>query len=132
MSRVLIVDEDPRVRALVTSVAGRAGFEVDAVPDVEEALQTLVEEPADLVIGDASPSGSQELSVLRSIRARFPDIPVVMMADDPTGWEDVLHTALLEGASDTLRKPLDERRLEAALSRLLADLEPFASEWGRG
>ena len=44
-----------------------------------------------------------------------------MMAAVPPGMEDVLHAALIAGASDTLRKPLEERRLEAALHRLLVD-----------
>jgi len=120
MPRILVVDADAGVRDRLTTVLLDDGYEAEAVSGLADALRCLDRAPSDLVISDCAEGGG--LRLLAKVRERFPELPVVMMADgDPEQWEDVLRTALLRGASDTLLKPLDEGRVRAAVTRLLAE-----------
>lgn len=128
MTRVLVVDEDPRIRELITSVLLSAGHEASSVPDVYLALAHIRAGAPDLLISDVVASDHGGLWLLQAVRVQFPEVPIIMMADEPDEGDDLLHRALSLGASDTLLKPVHEGRLRAAVERLLgaddAEAEP--------
>jgi DNA-binding NtrC family response regulator len=106
--RVLVVDDDPVLRRLVTDQAARMGFDSTAASSGEEALELVGRNDFDVVLLDIRMPGMSGLDALREIR-RTEDAPeVIMLTADtslPTGLE-----AMRLGAYDYLTKPatLDE------------------------
>lgn len=120
MARVLVVDGDVRARELITKALSADGYDVRSVPDVYRALAEVRDTAPDLLISDVAEPDGGGLWLLRAVRARFPDLPIVMMAEQPPGSEDHLHTALSLGASDTVLKPVRAARIREVVDRLLA------------
>jgi DNA-binding NtrC family response regulator len=132
-TRVLVVDDDRAVRSALTLNLGRAGYEVDAVGSAEEALARLQQAPADLVLSDVKMPGMDGHALLERLRARWPDLAVVIMTGQ--GSVSAAVQAMQAGAADYLIKPVrrDElllvleralraRRLEAEVATLRAEL----------
>ena len=78
-SRLLILDDEPRMVDIIAMVLRREGHEVTACTDAEEALAMLGEEPFDLMITDLRMPGSDGLEVLKRARAAHPELPVILM-----------------------------------------------------
>lgn len=119
MSRVLIVEDDPRIAAPLQGVIEQAGFGAEHQPDAERALERLRETPFEVVITDVRLPGVDGIELLRRCKAARPTCEVVVM----TGHASVplAREALLLGAADFLTKPFSpERDLVPLLRRLLA------------
>jgi DNA-binding NtrC family response regulator len=109
--RLLIADDDARVRESLADALQRPGLEIVAVPDGFGALAILEEDPPDLILAALRMPGVGGLEVLRRARARDPSPAVILTtayADMPTAME-----AIREGALDFLVKPLDLRELRS-------------------
>ena len=121
--RVLVVDDDPTiVRTLRINLRAR-GLEVEGVSTGADALASLAEEPADLVILDLGLPDIDGVDVLRRIRATS-TVPVVVLSARQEADDKV--EALDEGADDYVTKPfgMDElmARVRAAIRRGAVDL----------
>ena len=105
--RILVVDDTPANRDMLSRRLARHGFEVDVAADGEAALRAIGQRPFDLVLLDIMMPGINGLDVLRAIRrTRAPtDLPVVM-ATAKDASHDVVE-ALELGANDYVTKPLD-------------------------
>lgn len=100
---VLVVDDDDDVRFVVASGLRQAGFKVEEAETGEIALQRLTPGGAEAVISDISMPGLTGVEMLRLIRARDLDLPVVLLTGRPS-----LETAIQAvegGALRYLRKP---------------------------
>jgi DNA-binding response OmpR family regulator len=106
--RILIVEDEPRIRAFVARGLAAEGFAVDECGDGRAALECVLHTPYDLVVLDLLLPRLDGLSFLRELQRRRPELPVLILsarADLPTklrGFE--------LGARDYLAKPfsLDE------------------------
>lgn len=101
---ILVVDDDADVRFVVASGLRQAGFTVEEAETGEIALQKLTTEGIDAVISDISMPGLSGVEMLRMIRARDLDIPVVLLTGRPS-----LETAIEAvegGALRYLKKPV--------------------------
>ncbi|MGH8243429.1 MAG: response regulator transcription factor, partial [Steroidobacteraceae bacterium] len=108
--KLLVVDDDPDLAALVGFALTNAGYAVVKAADTAEALRVFDAELPDLVILDINlPSGSG-FDVCRSIRGRSP-VPIMMLT--ARGEEEDLVRALELGADDYLTKPFSPRTLLA-------------------
>lgn len=121
--RVLVVDDDPIiVRTLRINLRAR-GLEVEGVGTGTDALSSLADAPADLVILDLGLPDIDGLDVLRRIRATS-GTPVIVLSARYESDDKV--EALDEGADDYVTKPfgMDElmARVRAALRRSGSDL----------
>ena len=102
--RILIVDDDPLIRTLITVSLADLGEVVDAIGGYN-ALALLKNSKFDLVLLDWDMPKMSGLKVLKTIRRRGHEVPVIMV----TGEADREHvvTAMQSGASDYVVKPFD-------------------------
>jgi DNA-binding NtrC family response regulator len=120
--RVLLVDDEPRVRASLKSVLEPI-YDVLEAADAQEGLTLFKREPPQLVLLDVILPGTDGLAVLQSMRTEDPHIPVIML----TGTKSVKTAvdAMKLGAADYLSKPFDIEELRIVVDRTLnsQDLE---------
>jgi DNA-binding NtrC family response regulator len=102
-AQVLVVDDDPELRNMLTLLLEREGFEPTAVADVDQALACLAGETIDAVVTDLIMPGRSGLVLLAELHGRHPGVPVIAM----TGSESpaLREAALVLGARVVLRKP---------------------------
>jgi len=115
--RVLVIDDDPGVRDYMEAIVSRQGYEVMAVGDGEQALQSLESAQPDLVTLDVVLPGMDGLQTLSELKKRLPDVPVVMLSGH--GQARNIVEAMRLGASDFLRKPFEVEELELAFQKAL-------------
>ena len=111
MPTILVVDDDPSVRALVRDSLAFEGYEVRTAEDGFAALRAIDAMRPDCVLLDVMMPGLDGHQVLQRIRASAggPDLPVVMLtayADDANAWQ-----AWTEGVDYFLAKPFDAEEL---------------------
>src|SRR5262249_359221 len=111
-SRVLVVDDDPGFRRLCTMMLADAKIEHVAVGSAKEALRTLDagrDEPFDVILLDMELPGMKGWELLKYLRDRGRDIPVILVTV-LEGVQDKVH-ALDLGGDDYLVKPLANEEL---------------------
>jgi DNA-binding response OmpR family regulator len=120
VARILVVDDDPSVRALVRDVLELEGHAVSDVVDGYAALRAVAAERPDCVVLDVVMPGMDGHEVLGRLRATAGglELPVVMLtasADDDTAWR-----GWSGGVDHVLGKPFDADELLHLLQRLCA------------
>ncbi|MEE8457212.1 MAG: response regulator transcription factor [Acidimicrobiia bacterium] len=122
MPSVVIIEDDQRIRELVTRVLSQKGFDVDGASTALDGLQKIVQSSPDVVVLDMGLPDLDGADLLKMIRA-ITDVPVVV-ATARSDDRDVIRT-LNAGADDYLVKPFSveqlEARLRAVLRRSVAD-----------
>ena len=115
--KILIVDDDPRLRDLLRRYLGENGFNV-LVSENGEAMKRLwVREHFDVLILDLMMPGEDGLAILKRLRAEKDMTPVIMLT---ARGEDVARILGLElGADDYLGKPFNPRELLARIHAVL-------------
>jgi two-component system KDP operon response regulator KdpE len=118
--KVLVIDDEPPIRKLLRMGLGTQGYQTLDAPNAKAALDLMAEAP-DLVILDLGLPDMQGLDLLRQIRARREDLPIVVLSS--RGDETAKVEALDLGADDYVTKPfgMDEllARIRAALRHQL-------------
>ncbi len=115
-ARILVVDDDADIRALLVELLGRAGFEVDVAPDGRSGLRRLYESPPALVILDITMPDMNGYETLERIRD-LTDVPVLMLTARTQELEKV--RGLAGGADDYVVKPFGRQELLARVHVLL-------------
>jgi len=114
--KILVVDDDADLLALVAFALTQAGYVVVKAPDVRSAVKRFAEEAPDLAILDINLPDGTGFGVCETIRAQS-SIPVMMLT--ARGEEEDLVRALELGADDYLTKPFSPRTLLARVKALL-------------
>ena len=119
-ARILIVDDEPHIRRVLSSILSARGFEVVEATDGLEGLAAFEEGDADLVILDLLMPGASGLEVLAKIRtdAHRPRTPVIILT--AKGQDTDREAALAGGADDFLTKPFSPMKLIARIEEILA------------
>jgi two-component system response regulator HydG len=112
-SRLLVVDDDASMLAVVERFAGTMGFEVVFRDNGEDALACLASVKPDAALVDLQMPGIGGIDVLRAIRAADPHCQVILMTGNAT--LDTAIEAVKAGALDYLTKPFDFERLRGLL-----------------
>jgi two-component system phosphate regulon response regulator OmpR len=121
-TRILVVDDDPRLRELLVRYLGEQGLEVKAVPDGAAMDRALARERYDLVVLDLMLPGEDGLAICRRLRAS-PGAPAILMLT--AKGDDVDRIVGLEmGADDYLPKPFNPRELVARIHAVLRRRRP--------
>jgi response regulator RpfG family c-di-GMP phosphodiesterase len=118
--RILIVDDEPEVRAVLRDLLSES-HDCGEAASAEAALNVLHGSPYDLVISDITMSGMSGLEMIPHVKAVSPETVIIMISGVQT-IESAIH-ALRLGAFDYLMKPFDLRQAEAAVSRALSHHE---------
>ena len=118
-SRVLVVDDDPEIRALLSRRLRRSGYLVEEACDGEEALALVEKAVPDVVVTDMTMPNLDGLGFLQALRVVDPEVPVIVLTGQ--GSLDNVIQALREGTLfDYLLKPLiDVALLDVAVRRAL-------------
>ncbi len=114
---VLIVDDDDLVRETLRFVLEDVGYEVCSASQAIDALAVLEREPIDIVLSDIFMPGMNGFDLLKQIRQRAPQVPVILI----TGFGNVemARQALQEGASDFITKPYNISEIPILIERNL-------------
>ena len=126
--RVLIVDDDNAVLQASSLLLGRAGFSVDAATSGERALKFLQAKTYSAILSDINMEGMSGLELLRTIRERDLDTPVILFTGGPSLSTAI--DAMAWGAHRYLIKPVSADELIEAVTRavLLSDLARLKRE----
>jgi putative two-component system response regulator len=106
----LVVDDEPRLRQVLTHLMRGSGFRCAEAANGLEALERMAAEPAELVVSDVRMPKMDGSELLRRLRAEYPDTAVVMIT--AVSEVETAVSCLAHGAMDYLTKPfhLDEVR----------------------
>ena len=118
---LLVVDDDARILRSLERALEDESFAVRSVGSAEEALSEIGKQPPDIVLTDVRMTGMDGIELLKLLRSRVPSVDVMVM----TAHDDLplVATAMREGATDFLQKPLDLHHLRTALGRAFEDRE---------
>lgn len=114
--RILVAEDDAPLADFLLQQLLQERFSVHMVSDGGEVQRIVADRPYDLVILDLNQSADVGLEVLRGIRARKPDLPIVTVAAN--GVEDRVRF-LNAGADDSLAKPFAFAELAARIRAVL-------------
>ncbi|MHB8253347.1 MAG: response regulator [Acidiferrobacter sp.] len=117
MIRVLLVDDDSRLRELLTRYLSEQGFAVTAVADGRGMDKALSRVPHDFLILDLTLPGEDGLSLCRRLRSEGQHLPLLMLT--ARGDETDRIVGLEIGADDYLSKPFNPRELVARINAIL-------------
>jgi DNA-binding NtrC family response regulator len=119
MATVLLVDNDPSVRGVLTKALARFGHDTRTASNAAEALQALATSHVDLVICDwGTPSELDGQELLRVLRDEDRDVPVIVL----TAFGTIEHavTAMRAGATHYVAKPVQQEQLQLTVEQALA------------
>ncbi len=118
--RVLLVDDEPRVRASLKTVL-EPTYEIFEAADAAEGLKSFKHDAPDLVLLDVILPGTDGLAALQTMRTENRAVPVIML----TGTKSVKTAvdAMKLGAADYLSKPFDVEELQIVIERTLGKQE---------
>src|SRR5579859_2116034 len=116
-SKILVVDDDPRLRDLLRRYLGEQGFNVYVAENATAMNKLWVRERFDLLVLDLMLPGEDGLSICRRLRGSNDRTPIIMLT---AKGEDVDRIVGLEiGADDYLPKPFNPRELVARIHAVL-------------
>jgi DNA-binding response OmpR family regulator len=115
-SKVLVIDDDERLNALLTRYMDRFGFAVHSATDPRAGLRMLKSDPPDIVILDVMLPEMDGFAVCRKLRDTS-HIPVIMLTARGEVMDRILGLEL--GADDYLAKPFEPRELVARVQAVL-------------
>ena len=115
MSRILIVDDEPRILLLMKGLLKANGYEVETAKDGAAALEIVKAGVVDIVVTDLRMQPMDGMELFREVRAASPDIPVILL----TAYASVETAidALKSGIFDYLTKPFKVEDMLACLKR---------------
>lgn len=121
---VLLVDDEPELRALLAEYFGRNGFEVMQAENAADARARVAERVPDVALLDIHMPGENGLSLARALREAHPRLAVLMLT---TAGEAIDRIVGLEvGADDYVAKPFELRELLARVRAVLRRLQVTA------
>jgi two-component system, response regulator FlrC len=112
---ILVVEDDAALREALMDTLELSGYAAHAAADGEQALAWLEKSNPGLVLSDVQMPGMDGHTLLRTLKARWPQVPVLLMT--AYGQIDLAVQAMREGAADYLPKPFEPDRLLAAVAR---------------
>ena len=114
--RILIADDEPDLRQMLTAYLKAEGFETSVAADGNQALERARADRPDLIVLDVGMPGIDGFEVLRQVRADS-DVPVIMLTARSEEVDRVV--GLTVGADDYVTKPFSPRELSARIKAVL-------------
>ena len=120
MARILVVDDDARLTAVLRDILTQAGYEVETACNGEEACKAFRRLPADLVITDILMPEKEGIQTITSLRRVCPGLRIIAMSgggqESPAFY---LEMAREFGADVTLQKPFSKAQVLQAVEDLI-------------
>ncbi len=108
-SKILIIDDDPRMCESLKELLGREGYKIRTKNNGSAAIEVLTKESFDLVLTDIVLPDFEGYRIIDFLNAHNPEIPIIVMTGYPSIESAI--KALQKGARDYLRKPIDTDEL---------------------
>jgi two-component system response regulator AtoC len=124
--QVLIVDDEPNLRKILSAQLTRDGYDVMIAEDGEQGLSALRENHIDMVITDLKMPKVDGMTLLKEALREDPELPVVMITAH--GTVDTAVEALKSGAFDYLTKPFDKDEVRQIVAKALKTKELAGTE----
>lgn len=115
--RILLVDDNEELLYSLCRIFRNAGFVVTSAPDAETAIEGLAAAAPDVVMTDFRLPGRSGLDVLRAVRERFPNVPVLLVT--AYGDDATFQAARELGAFAMMTKPVMRQELLGTVKRAL-------------
>src|ERR1700690_407232 len=119
--QVLIVDDEPNLRRILSAQLTRDGYDVMTAEDGEQGLAVLREPHIDLVITDLKMPKVDGMTLLRRALEEEPDLPIILITAH--GSIDTAVEALKSGAFDFVTKPFDKDEVRQIVGKALKTRE---------
>jgi len=120
MPRILVVEDDDQLRAVLTQILERAGHEVAEAANGRAAMELQRRAGADLVITDIIMPEMDGIEIITALRRDFPAVKIIAMSGGSRiGPVEFLNLARLLGAHRTLHKPFALQDMLEAVDELL-------------
>ncbi|WP_430419055.1 response regulator [Phenylobacterium sp.] len=116
-ARILMVDDDPGIRDVVSDFLGRHGYKVETAGDATEMDRVLERGPVDLIVLDIMMPGEDGLAVCRRLTTSESAPPIIMLSAMGEDTDRIVGLEL--GADDYLAKPCNPRELLARVRAVL-------------
>lgn len=117
MRTILLVEDDPPQRTVLSGFLEKRGYAVIAVDSAENALAKTEDRAPDLLLTDLRLGGPDGVSLLSDLRTRFPDLQGIVLT--AYGTVDDAVRAMRAGAYDFVMKPVDLSRLQILIEKAL-------------
>ena len=114
---ILIVEDDQDLREALSDTLKLAGYGVISAADGEAALALMAQLSVGLVVSDVMMQPMDGHTLLKRIKARYPQVPVLLMT--AYGMIEKAVEAMRDGAADYLTKPFDANKLLAQVARYM-------------
>ncbi len=126
MPRILVVDDEKNIRRVLAKSLKQEDFEVETARNFEEALSRLNDAEFDLVLTDMRLPGRSGIDLLRLIKEKNPELPVIMI----TAYGSIENAveAMKAGAANYLTKPVELDEMLAVIRHALLHRKPAAGE----
>ena len=121
--KILVVDDDARLRELLTRYLGEQGFDVSGVDNGTMMDKQLSRHQFDLMVLDLMLPGEDGLAICRRLRAQGEILPVIMLTARGDEVDRII--GLEMGADDYLPKPFNPRELLARIQAVLRRRSPL-------
>jgi DNA-binding NtrC family response regulator len=118
MARILVIDDDPDMRAMLEQTLGPAGYEVVLAAHGGEGMEIYRARPTDLVITDLFMPRQEGLETIAKLRKEFSTATIIAMSGK-TSANTMLTIAKRLGAVAVLEKPFPPDRLLSAVKEAL-------------
>ncbi len=120
LAKILIIDDDNLVCLSLKKVLQSFNYEVEVCQNASESFEYIEKSQPDIILLDIYLSVADGLDILKETRARYPNLPVIMI----TGYSDVnlAVKAMKIGAYDFLLKPIDLDQLQFVLNKSIEHL----------
>lgn len=112
---VLVVDDEPAIRALYNEILTDAGFAVIEASEGKAAIRHAEQQIVDLIITDLLMPEFEGIETIRYLRSHFPQVPIVAIS----GKSVYLEPARLLGATAVLQKPVGADELVTTVRGLI-------------
>jgi DNA-binding response OmpR family regulator len=123
MARILVIDDDPDLRAVLEEILKPAGYEVILAADGREGVMRHRTSPADLVITDLYMPIQDGFETIRELRSCFPEVAIIAMSGR-TDTGTMLSIAQNLAAVGILKKPFLTDELIASVANALGGQSP--------
>ena len=116
--RILVVDDEPSIRTVLSAHLRRFGFEVQTANDGSAAIAALQESLFHLVVSDIKMPVVDGMALLNWASTNQPGLPIILITAH--GTVDSAVEAIKQGAFDYVTKPFDQDELQGVITKALA------------
>ncbi len=120
MATLLLVEDDPLVRDMLTQILQRASHTVVTAADGEAAVELLKTHTPDILITDIIMPKKSGITLITEIKSKHPDLEIIAISGggrlDPSGYLDLSESL---GASVSFEKPIDNASLLMTIDLLV-------------